>query len=65
MPLLQQPGALRRGELFDAYRRPPAVILGIDVPYWTWEYGYAYRRRASAGCVGSTTGAETRAVAGS
>jgi Recombination endonuclease VII len=33
------------GELFDAYRRrPPAVILGIDVPYWTWEHGYAYRR---------------------
>jgi hypothetical protein len=45
MPLLQQPGALRRGELFDAYRRrPPAVILRIDVPYWTWEHGYAYRR---------------------
>jgi hypothetical protein len=33
------------GELFDAYRRrPPAAILGIDVPYWTREHGYAYRR---------------------
>jgi Recombination endonuclease VII len=33
------------GLLFDAYRRrPPAVILNIEVPYWTLEGGYARRQ---------------------
>ena len=33
------------GLLFDAYRRrPPAVILNIEVPYWTPQGGYAYRQ---------------------
>jgi hypothetical protein len=33
------------GLLFDAYRRrPPAVILNIEVPYWTPEGGFARRQ---------------------
>jgi hypothetical protein len=33
-----------RGGVVRRLPAAPAVILGMDVPYWTWEHGYAYRR---------------------